>query len=127
MSVITKDKLANLLLSDIDRVMSALNVLKEGNFLLTAYIDDAKGDDTLTVKGEREANKIANKHLNLIKKATNLIVELNKALADPNPIRHMALHPNKRGMMTTIWGKEIDKLVKNVDKATRERMDWRAY
>lgn len=127
MSVITKDKLANLLLSDIDRVMSALNVLKEGNFLLTAYIDDTKGDDTLTVKGEREANKIANKHLNLIKKATNLIVELNKALADPNPIRHMALHPNKRGMMTTIWGKKIDKLVKNVDKATRERMDWRAY
>lgn len=127
MPVITKDKLANLLLSDIDRVMSALNVLKEGNFLLTAYIDDAKGDDTLTVKGEREANKIANKHLNLIKKATNLIVELNKALADPNPIRHMALHPNKRGMMTTIWGKKIDKLVKNVDKATRERMDWRAY
>ncbi len=127
MSVITKNKLADLLLSDIDRVMSALNVLKEGNFLLTVYINDAKGDDTLTVEGEREAKKIANKHLNLIKKATNLIIELNKALTDPNPIRHMALHPNKRGMITTIWGKKIDKLVKNVDKATRERMDWRAH
>lgn len=125
MSIITVEKLTDLLFDDLNRIASIINTLNSGNFLMTCYVNKSK--DKMTAKGEAEAKKISTKYIKLIKDANNLNNAINKAIADPNPSRHMALRPNKRGMMTTNWAGEIEELLKHVDKLTEKRMDFRAH
>ena len=125
MSIITVEKLTDLLFDDLNRIASIINTLNSGNFLMTYYVNKSK--DKMTAKGEAEAKKISAKYVKLIKDANNLNNAINKAITDPNPSRHMALRPNKRGMMTTNWAGEIEELLKHVDKLTEKRMDFRAH
>jgi hypothetical protein len=125
MSIITIEKLTDLLFDDLNRIASIINTLNSGNFLMTCYVNKSK--DKMTAKGEVEAKKISAKYIKLIKDANNLNNAINKAIAEPNPSRHMALRPNKRGMMTTNWAGEIEELLKHVDKLTEKRMEFRAH
>lgn len=125
MSIVTVEKLTDLLFDDLNRIASIINTLNSGNFLMTHYVNKSK--DKMTAKGEKAAKKISDKYIELIKDANNLNNAINKAIADPAPARHMALRPNKRGMITTRWAGEIEELMKKVDSLTEKRMDFRAH
>ena len=125
MSIVTVEKLTDLLFDDLNRIASIINTLNSGNFLMTYYVNKSK--DKMTAKGEKAAKKISDKYIELIKDANNLNNAINKAIADPAPSRHMALRPNKRGMITTRWAGEIEELMEKVDKLTEKRMSFRAH
>lgn len=125
MSIVTVEKLTDLLFDDLNRIASIINTLNSGNFLMTCYVNKSK--DKMTTKGEKAAKKISDKYIELIKDANNLNNAINKAITDPEPNRHMALRPNRRGMITTRWAGEIVELMKKVDNLTDKRMDFRAH